>query len=354
MKNTLENKEKAIQYLYGGLEKAEQDDFEEKLFTDESLGAFISDIENDLVDEYVRGELEFEQKREFEKKYLTSESRHERVALARTLQNELFDAEKLEAISNGEKTGVWASLVGFFKSPNLALAGGLGALLLLVLLGGIWIASQPDGKNNIAKDDNKNTQDNIAPLKEDTPTPIDIETPKADPETNTNKSVETNSNSIDANANPNASKTNTNKPNLKPTPERIEKKPKENKKPEKSVRKPTAFVASLFPPLRSSQNPVLKIPASVKTVRLQLFDKFGQKYGKFIVELAGSTGTTIWSREIKAAKNRPQKSIGISISEKILKAGTYEIAVKGITKDGDVEEINYYNFVVQKVANQKE
>lgn len=358
MKNTLENKKKALEYLYGELKDAELDAFEERLFIDEDFSLFVDDVENDLVDEYVRGELEFEQKREFEKKYLTTDSRHERVAIARTLQEELFEDEKVAVVSTEEKTGILASLAGFLKAPNLALAGGLGALLLLVLLGGIWLATQPS-KNDFAEGGNKNKEENINQknviVQQNTP-PTPDETPEEQSETNVNESQETNNNSVNETAKPTpeVKKPNVNKPKVKPTPKPVQKKPKVNKKPKTVVRKPTTFVASLFPPLRSSQNPVLKIPASIKTVRLQLFDNFEPKYEKFVIELNSETGTTILSQEIKALKKRPQKSIRLNIPKSKLKAGTYEIAVKGVTKDENVEEINYYNFIVQREQNKRE
>lgn len=347
MKHSQENKKNAVQYLFGELAEAERDVFEERLFTDEDFSLFLDDVENDLIDEYIRGELEFEEKRKFESKYLTSESRRERVDLARTLNTEVFEKEKKIVTSVAEKATFWQFIAGFFKVPNLALAGGLAAIILLVLIGGIFLITQQGGNQEIVGANNSNIMENPTPIQEDpTPeiSPKTEENLSEDNQTKTNNLSESNKNVLEANAKPTPKpqKTNSNKPEKKQTPKPVKKQP--NTVPQK----PRVFAFSLLPPLRSSQTPVLNIPSTAQTVRLQLFDNFGQKYEKFIIELNDSSGKTVWSEEIRASKKRPQKSITINIPNAQLKIGNYEIAVNGITKEGKVEEINFYNFVVKK------
>lgn len=351
MKEKLENKKKAIRYLYGELAAAERDGFEERLFADEGFSLFLDDVENDLIDEYIRGELEFEKKRKFESKYLTSDSRYERVALARTLQNELFKEETV--VSATENPNNWKSITGFFRVPNLALAGGFAVILLLILLGGFWILNQSDKSENIAGADDSNQQENTrltqkTPLPEITPESEDLSTDEK--QLNINNSSENKNDSIDANTRqtPEPKNTDSNKIEKKPIQKPVREKPKTDEKPKTIQPPPRVFAFSLMPPLRSSETPVLKIPPSAETVRLRLFDNFGRVYEKFLIELNGSSGDTIWSRQITASKKRPQRLIVVSIPNKQFKSGNYEIAVSGITKKGSVEEINFYNFVVKK------
>lgn len=348
MKNIEENKKIATQYLYGELSNTERDNLEERLFTDEDFSLFVDEVENDLIDEYVRGELLFEEKRKFEKKYLTTESRFERVAVARTLQNELFNEEKV--VSTEESKGFWESLAGLFRLPNLALAGGLGAILLMLLLGGVWIATQPKSGENIVNKEDSNLKENIPVQIEPTPefTPEPEKSPSEVTQENTNKSEELDKKAVDTNKESVSKNPDVNKSKPKPTPKPVEKEPKTVKKPKPVRPQPKVFAFSLLPPLRSSTTPVLKIPSTAKTVRLRLLDNFGDKYEKFIIDLNNGGGSTIWSRELKASKKRPQKSISISISSDKFQKGNQEIAVKGITKEGEVEEINYYNFTVEK------
>ena len=102
-----------------------------------------------------------------------------------------------------------------------------------------------------------------------------------------------------------------------------------------------------MPPIRSGEKPVLKIPPKTQTVRLRLFDNFGDRYAKYLIQLNDENGNEIWNQEVKAGKKLPQKSITVNISGDKLKVGSYEIAVSGITADGSVEEINFYSFAVE-------
>jgi outer membrane biosynthesis protein TonB len=353
MNHSQENKKNAVQYLFGELAESELDSFEERLFTDEDFSLFLDDVENDLIDGYIRGELEFEEKRNFETKYLISESRRERVNLGRTLNTEVFENEKKTVISLAEKTPFGQFIKDFFRMPNLALTGGLAAIILLVLIGGIFLITQQGGNQEIVGANNSNIMENPTPIQEDpTPeiSPKPEENPSEDNQTNTNNSSEINKNDSDTNTKSTSTpqKASSNKPEKKPTPKPVNKQRKTVPQP------PRVFAVSLLPPLRSSQTPVLNIPASAQTVRIQLFDNFGQKYEKFIIELNGGSGNIIWSQEVKASKKRPQKSIMINVPNSQFKSGNYEIAVSGVTKEGSVEEINFYNFVVKKGKDERE
>ncbi len=337
MSETVENKDTAIRYLFDELSETERDKFEELLFSDENFSLFVENVENDLIDEYIRGELEFDEKRKFEKKYLTSESRHERVAIARTLNGKVFENKATVVVSDGEQRGFGAFIADIFRRPNPAMAGGFAAVILLLLIGGIWFINQPDKTPELANTDNSNQED-LPPEK-----PKSVESPDSNQRDNATNDAADKSAETNVQTGTKQEEKKKVKPQSKPksVPEKPEKR-------ETVVKKPSVFIATLLPPLRSSSNPILKIPPTAKTVRLQMLDNFGQKYEKFIVELNNSSGTTIWNEEINASAKRPQKSVTVSISGNKLQTGLYEIAVKGITKEGSVEDINFYNFTVQK------
>ena len=335
MKNTKENKEKIIQYLYGGLSETVRNEFEDLLFSDEDFSLFVEDVENDLIDEYIRGELEFDEKRRFETKYLNSESRQNRVDSARTLHAEVFNKENTSVVSQGESSGIWTAISNLFGVSNPVLAGSVAVLLLMTLFGGYWFITQQGARPDIAESNNTN----------ETPAPKE---PSVN-ETQTNKDdlPEVNKNSADIKPSPSPKTKTNNNTKTKRTPRKLEKDPKIKKEPKVVPKQSTIFAFSLMPPLRSSSTPVLRIPLIAKTVRLRLFDNFGSKYEQFRIELNGATGKTVWSRQIRASKKRPQKSIAISIPTRHLNQRNYEVAVYGITKDGSVEDVNFYNFVVQ-------
>jgi hypothetical protein len=329
----LENKEKATQYLFGELVEGERDALEERIFSDEDYSLFLEATENDLVDEYVRDEMDSALQARFEKNYLNSESRREKVRLAAILQKKVF-AEKatVAPIVVEAKLSVWESLKGFFQIPNLAWAGGLAAILLGILLVGLLFLRQDDKSKDYAQGNNSNQQ--IPPPTPQNSPPISPSVePTVKPDENTNRTV------------------NTNKPENKPTP-KTEIKPTPTATPVKKDEnvapppEPQIFVATLLPPLRSEANPVLKVPASAATVRLRLLDNFGEKYEKFVIELNDNSGNSVWNQTVKTAKTN--KSITVNIPNSRFKPGNHEIAVSGVTKDGSVEEISFYNFVVQR------
>ena len=336
------NNDEAMKYLYGDLSESERDKFEERLFSDGEFSLFVEDLENDLIDEYVRGELEFEQKRAFEQQYLTSESRHEKVAIARTLSNEVFEGAE---ISTDKGSGVFSALLDFLRLPNLAYATGLAAVFLILIVGGFWMLNQNEAPV-VVDDDNTEREENIPGSK-----PAPVEEPKQekpDEEVNASKQEPKTQKQdvVNQKAKPRSNANESGNSSPVKTPER---KPKTDKSKTVVKRQPTVFAFSLMPPLRSSRTPVLKIPQSVKTVRLSLFDTFDAKYGKFNVELTDAAGATLWSGEIKASKQRPQKFIRVSIPGSRLSNGSFEIAVKGVTADGSFEDMSFYNFAVRKI-----
>lgn len=327
-----EDKEKAIQYLFGELNEADRDTLEERIFSDEDFSLFLEATEKDLIDEYVRHEMNPAERERFEKKYLITERRREQIRIAAILQEEVFaEKENLTPIITEEKTSFWEALIGFFEIPNLAWTGGLAILLLGILVVSLLIIRQNNKSDDFVKDNNSN-------IKIESPSA----SPKVSPDENVNNSPNENLNKNgNSNQLKNANQIEIKKPEKKPTPS-----PAPNDKSDSPQSEPSIFIASLLPPLRSGTNPVLKIPNSAKTVRLQLFDNFGQKYEKFIVELNDTNGNSVWSQEIRAGKGA--KSITVNIPNSLFKAGNQEIAVRGKTADGNVEEFNFYNFTVQR------
>lgn len=337
MEKTLENEKQVISYLFGELTGAERDEFEEMLFLDEDFSLFVSGVENDLIDDYIRSELKAGEKLKFENFYLKTENGCEKVSAAQILHAKLFDQKEIVAAAAETKVSFRQALIDAFRVPNLALAGSLAAILLF-LLGGIWFFNRP--ATEIVVIDNKN-QSTATPIQNISPQNIAPE--KNQSETNEISEENKNTSRLDANATQNA------QPNArKPAP-----KDSGTKEPDKNQKAPTAapsqrvFAFSLLPPLRSSERPVLKIPPAAQIVRLRLFDNFGEKYVRYSVELSDSGGNSLWSSETAAGEKRPQKSMTVNIPANKLKADSYELAVRGISADGSVEEISFYNFVVQ-------
>ncbi|NNE98622.1 MAG: hypothetical protein HKN25_06345 [Pyrinomonadaceae bacterium] len=342
MKNSEQNKEKVIQYLYGELIESEREDFENRIFEDQDLAMFLEEVETDLIDEYIKGELEFDEKRLFEKKYLTAVSRRERVDLARTISAKILSEDSITVESNDNRAGFWASVSSLFGGSNPALAGGLAVLLILTLFGAYWLIVSQDSKPPIAADNSNQIEE--TPIARETPEPDNSPEPVNERERPANT---TNERAIETNVNQNRS---LEKPLEKaaPTPKPVKSPPKPKTTPKAIPKQPTVYAFSLMPPLRSSSSPVLRIPQSVKTVRLRLFENFGPNYEKFVIGLNGPGGNTIWNGQVVESKKRLRRSISISIPAAKFNRGKHEIVVHGVTEEGSKEEINFYNFIVER------
>ena len=325
-----ENTEKAVQYLFGELDEAERDTLEDRIFSEDEFGIFLSAVEKDLIDDYARGEMDSALRQRFERNYLTSPSRREKVRVAEILQKEVFAEKEIFApvVVTEAKPSFWQTLAEFFRVPNLALAGGLAAILLFVLLGGWILLRQSPDAPEIVKDDNTNLQIHI-------PTP---QMPENQPD--------------NENLNTIPPPENTNKPSNV-----------ENKTPEKKVlpansptekretvppAPPRIFFATLLPLTRSGDKPVLTIPKNSETVRLRVVHDNLQPFARYRAEVRNQNGNLIFSREISVNEKTVARPVTLNLKSAALAAGSYELTLSGITDENRTEEIKFYNFTVRK------
>lgn len=335
MKENLNNEKLAISYALGEMTETERDEFEERLFTDENLSLSLDAAENDLIDEYLKNELAPKEKQLFEQRFLISERRREKLLAAEILQRQYF-ADSSQLVES-PKLSIWQGFKNIFAVPRLMWAGSL-AMLLLVLLGGIWLLSRRTNDRDVASIENTNqllaeSNNNIQNV-----APVGVNQSNIDTSNEINNSTKTNSKSQNSKSNKSDSvpvNTEANKPN-------------KIQKPQIDSPQPGIFAFSLLPPLRSSKRTVLNIPLASNIVRLRLYDNFGSEYVRFQIELNDASGNLIWQGRSAVSKKRSQKSITVDIPSEKLKAGTYELVILGTTAKGSVEEIDFYNFDVQK------
>ena len=325
MIQTEENTEQARQYLFGELNETERDALEERLFADEEFALYLDAVEDDLVDEYARGEMNAAQKQKFENKYLISEARRSKVRAAGILQKELF-AEK-PAVTVAERPGLWQTLAGYLRPPQLAFAGGFAMILLLLGVGG-WLLLRGDRPIEVAQHNSNQA----------TPTPQ----PTAPPETP--RETPANENTAPPANNNTAAPANTNRaPQTAPSPTRPAPHPPESAPPPARV-----FVATLLPPLRSGERPELALPAATETVRLRVVHDNEQLFTKYRAEIRDQNGDLVWSREIPVSEKTLARPLTLNVRRAALADGAYELTLSGMTADRRLEEIKFYNFTVKK------
>lgn len=325
METVTEKDEYLIRYLLGEMSEAERDELEDQLFIDEDLSLKLANAENDLIDGYVRGELDFELKRKFERNFLNSERRREKVNIARVLQTEVFTEEKAV---EPKKFTLWQTIQNYFQVPKLALAGGLAAILLFLIFGGLWLSRTPEN-GQIVQVENEN--------------PLPVVEPTAQPISPGNENSQ-----ILPTQNTNAQNTN----------EKLEKDPAVKEKPSPTQPKKTEpaptlsqklFVAfTLLPPTRSSEAPVLSVPKESQTVGLKIAHENKKEFVKYRAEIRDSSGNVILSREIPVNAKTLSKPISLSVRSRSLVPGTYELTLSGMGANTELETINFYNFSVVK------
>src|SRR5262249_44371192 len=99
----------------------------------------------------------------------------------------------------------------------------------------------------------------------------------------------------------------------------------------------------------SSSRPTLVLSPSARLVRLKIVIEPGDEYKSFRVELRSQAGQPVWSQDHLAARTgRAGQAVVVTLPAKLLGASQYELGLKGITDDGNTEDVAYYYFDVQK------
>ena len=207
-----------------------------------------------------------------------------------------------------------------FVVPRLVWAGGLAAIALFVVAGGVWLLRQTEN-NQIVKVGSENQNTSITPTAQPT---IEIS-----PNSNTPPNIEPKTANV--NGKP--------KPSPAPSPETIAPKPS---------KQPTLFAFNLLPPMRSGIRPTLNIPSDAQSVRLRVEHNNSREYIKYRAEIRDSSGDLIWSREIPVNAKTLRKPIVLDVRGGALVSGGYELTLSGVTADAQLEEVNFYNFTVRR------
>jgi len=126
--------EEIVKYLLGELPEAEADSLERAYFEDSTQAGTVTEIENDLIDDYIRRQLPSNQRARFEQHYLTHPNRRRRVEEAKVLLLRLDQLKKSRPASS-EKRLWWQSMLAFM--PGRVLACVCVIAVFLLALGGL-------------------------------------------------------------------------------------------------------------------------------------------------------------------------------------------------------------------------
>jgi hypothetical protein len=142
MKLTAEIQDSIRKYLLGQNSREEQELIEDILMTDEAFFQEVLLLEDELVDDYVLRRLAPDERERFEKHFLCSRERHQKLKFAEALHE--YVARELRARSSegtrraGRLSLLWESSLAFINPRKPAIAYGLAAVFVLVIIATPW------------------------------------------------------------------------------------------------------------------------------------------------------------------------------------------------------------------------
>jgi len=339
-----------VRYLLGQLPPEDQVRLEERAFTDQDYMQNFLAVERDLIDEYARGELTGAERRQFETHFLVSPGRRQRLRFSKALAQ--IAPESAAAAETSRRTVLpshanwWAPLLTWLRCRNPALVYSLAALLLVAVIAGLWLIT------GNTRRDTQVAQGNAAERgrgeagasvstgtgergrnAEEKPTPQDGEGMESRQPAEQQQQIERNA--VGARQ-PQSGR------------EGRARAHKESPAPSQPV------IASLILPpgtSRSSDNlPQLIIPRRARLAQLQVGLMPEDLFEVYHAKVRTAGGAEIWGRKnIRARATRGAgRALTLLLPADLLAAGRYELVLKGVTTQGKVEDVNYYNFSVMK------
>ena len=322
------NNEKLIaRYLLGELSEEQQIEIEDRAFADKEYFASITEVENDLIDEYVRHELSDSDRRKFESRFLASAERRKRVEFAKAFARVPSEAPA------PEKTVVpqWSwreSLYAFISGLNPAARFALVAAMLILLVGGAWLLTTTlrlRSQLTQLQAENQSRQNQRQALEQQ------IETERRRNE------------ELNARLNQEKQQREQSDESLRQLSETAD--------PTNPPPRPVIASLTLLPGISrgGGDKPSLVMPGDARLVRLNIGIDPEEQYKNFAVELRTTAGRQVWNRENLAARNRGgARAIGLTLPASVLKSGEYELRLSGLKEGGEAEDIGFYYFDVKK------
>ena len=331
MSTDLHKDELIARYLLGDLTEEQQIEIEDRAFRDQEYQQNITAVENDLIDEYVRRELPETQRRQFEHLFLTSADRRRRIDFARALSTVVKEAEVTERQSQPVVTptpaGWRESLSAFLQGLTPAARFSLATASLVIVAFAAWLVTQSARqRSQLARlESDQQSQQN---KQQDLERQIDTER-KRNQELATQLAQE--------------------KQQRQQSDELINQIQREAEDSAQQPSRNTIFSLALLPGISrsGSSRPKLVLPESARLVQLQIGVEPEDLYKSFRVEIGTGDGRQVWNRDnLSARSTRSGKTIGLTLPAKVLSAGRYELALKGVTDEGTAEDVGYYYFEV--------
>lgn len=303
------------QYLLGELSENQQVELEDRAFEDPVLLSNITAVEHDLIDEYVAGEIRGVRLERFETHFLASAERRNKVAFARALKDVVAEDQSREtARDKTQDRPFFAGFFAFLSRPAATYAFVAWAVVLLIA--SVWLVLKTRAlRSEVAR---------IRAVQES--------------QSSERRQLETELNNERARSEELAAQLEqATQETGAATPE-----------PQKS-RSSIVAALTLLPGIsrNGSRIPKLTIAKDATTLRLQIVIDPRETYRVFSAVVTGG-GQTVYSGSRLVPKNsRAGRSVHLNIAANALKAGRYEVSLKGLSDNGPTN-VGYYYFDVNK------
>jgi len=313
-------------YLLGDLPEQEQIEIEDRAFTDARVMQDVLAVEADLIDEYVQGRLKDRERRQFETRFLASAERRQKVEFARALAQVARESVLTETIRRPSAAiapaTLWTALLATFRSTGPAFRLSLAAASLVLVVGLTWLTVHTlRVRSELAQAQSEQQ---------------DLEGRLADERARSQKL---------------ADQLQGEQQQRERDQELIRELERPREEPANDRSQSAILSFALLPGVSRSGGSAttLTIPQSTRLVRFQIGIQPGDDYKSFRVNVLSSVGRQIWAQDnLSARSGRGGPLVLLSVPARLLSAGEYELALKGVTDDGRTEDVGYYYFKVRK------
>lgn len=302
-------------YLLGEMAEADKTALEEKYFADTQLFEQLVEAENELTDQYARGQLSPRARQEFERYYLAHPRLRERAKFAQALTAQVDHLNR--PIDSTSSTGPWwGRLLVSTRGPKLA--WGLSLALLLLVIAAGWLAFQTRRLHQeLARSEaERSRQEQTGRALEQQ---LDDERRRSDQ------------------ASSELARARSGQLSSSPTPS-----PANHPALATLILNVTGVRGA-----ETGTPPTLNLPAGVEQARIQL-NLRDVDYAGYSVLIHSADGSEIFRHDRLKSTGKPHVSLAFELPANKLAPGDYILTLRGVTQNGEVEDISKSFFRVSQ------
>jgi cell division protein FtsL len=332
----IENEKQIKRYLLGELSEDTRQEIERRVFIDDEYSELINALEDELIDDYLSGTLTNEEQKNFESHFLVTPERYRDLSFARTLRTYSRTSAQEEPEKTSPQPLPWWRAFGASLQSRVRVAGlllAVAALVLMTCVGWLLIKTW-------------RLQNQLASLKEQQATrqlkEEDLQRQVAERNARGDELMEALERKEVEQA----------KLEAELTGFKAEAKSSMETKLAERPTQPRIISATLSSDASRSEGEMTRIiiPNTASPVWVQLkIDLPADEYSSYRAVLAMDEGkNTDLKDTIKVRARGSGKRLILTLPARLLSSGDYQLKLKGITAQGESEDVNQYSFRVKR------